>query len=780
MQTTTPDHRATRTGEPEVAPDADEEISESRAATKRLLGIGKPDPDALDRRDITARPARPPPPSQPMMAPSPASPTKPYHSVPFQAHPTARSGSPAKHATSDGSARVKGSSSSVSHPPVPPPQYTVRSQPIGLARSNSQSEIAPTISGGLARRLSVSSLSSEDDEDLNEASSRREPVNRPLLKHRSESLPSFPRLDVFGDSKEKNSGRAADAQELAQLPSNPKMWLPSHLALYLSETLSLHPALAADITAFIRNSRLSGRTFLRLKAADLEELGVNVRWRAALLEQGDQLRRESLGGRIFWGYEGGRRTEQQESQFATRSKSASALSHSARMPSQVSHRRRPSLEVEGSNSEDESSKEEWKRSWRRLNRGNNRVKGLARTFETVMETSERSVHGSPNVSPVKLPTQSPVKPSVPSDESTGQQRSFAWMREVDAERSNRARMASTDTDIGAASVESFAGRDDRPSVGASLASIDSTADHSDVFAPLPKVKSPDPSQFAPHTPNNRDNVADLRVSLAHGFDWRLYPDSPGYRQRTDSQSTDQSGLNSHEVEEAQERTLKPVRTASNASGGGSSRNFALSPASTEKRAGLADLFGLALPPTRKTTRVEPLDQDEMIEMLVKGFDDNERGTRKGSVVLIKKSQFAALQHRMEEVETQVALALESNGLHSPRKARSDQKENDVDQLEGRLIGLEHQTRLLASLSPGRGSPLHSRSYHSPLCPTQSRSTATGDEDDAFSNDGRPWWPDDSGALGWRALGGYVVAASIGIGIVAGEVVAAKLMGIRRR
>lgn len=41
--------------------------------------------------------------------------------------------------------------------------------------------------------------------------------------------------------------------------------------------------------------------------------------------------------------------------------------------------------------------------------------------------------------------------------------------------------------------------------------------------------------------------------------------------------------------------------------------------------------------------------------------------------------------------------------------------------------------------------------------------------------------DASGPLmSWTALGGYCVAASIGIGIVAGEVVVARLLGIRRR
>jgi len=75
--------------------------------------------------------------------------------------------------------------------------------------------------------------------------------------------------------------------------------------------------------------------------------------------------------------------------------------------------------------------------------------------------------------------------------------------------------------------------------------------------------------------------------------------------------------------------------------------------------------------------------------------------------------------------------------------------------------LEHQTRLLAALSTPDRSPLKDRNYHSPLCPTRSRSTTTDDE--AYQEDPKSWWTEDTN-LGWRALGGYVVAASIGIGV----------------
>jgi len=401
------------------------------------------------------------------------------------------------------------------------------------------------------------------------------------------------------------------------------MWLPSHLALYLSNALSLHPALATDITAFIRNSRLSGRTFLRLKSADLEELGVNIRWRSALLEAGDKLRRESLGGRLFWGYEGGRQSDEEEEKDKRSKPQASiGLSYPTSSILPISHRRRPSLEVEGSASEDESSKEEWKRSWRRLNRGTNRVKGLAKTFETVIETSERSINVSPAGSPVKNRTDSNQRPSRIWSSQEADEVSFTG--------SSRRRSDSVDSNMSAASVDSFSGR------YASSYAIQSSSGGSHRSSPslIANLSSPElDSAFArlsPVTPIKKSSPADQRVSFSEEFDWRLYPDSPGLRRNVDRDST---GEAYEEEEEEEEQTLKPVRTASTASRG-SSGKYALSPASTEKRAGLADLFGLEMPKTRRETK-KGVDGDEMVEMLVPGIDTIGKGGRKGSVVLIK-------------------------------------------------------------------------------------------------------------------------------------------------
>lgn len=414
--------------------------------------------------------------------------------------------------------------------------------------------------------------------------------------------------------------------------SNPKMWLPSHLALYLSNALALHPALAEDITAFIRNSRLSGRTFLRLKMADLEELGVNVRWRPALLEAGDKLRREALGGRIFWGYQGGSQSEEDTTKPTA---SSLGLSYPNSLSLPIAHRRRPSLEVEGSASEDESSKEEWKRSWRRLNRGKNRVKGLAKTFETVIETSERSINVTPATSPAKNRTDS-YKRSV---------RAWSQGQAGAGVLGTRTRSDSVDSITSSASVDSFEGRYASSNALESSPSIVEQPHDSSSKGPsfVAELSSPDlDSAFArptPVTPVRKESLADLhRVSFAKEYDWRFYPDSPGLRRRQMTEEDRATALQEDGAEE-EEKTLKPIRTAS--SGGGSTSNPALSPVSTEKRAGLADLFGLELPKARREPKRLIDLEDEMVEMLVPGVDETGRGGRKSSMVLIKSESLVS-------------------------------------------------------------------------------------------------------------------------------------------
>ncbi|KAK0199402.1 hypothetical protein DFS33DRAFT_230453 [Desarmillaria ectypa] len=99
---------------------------------------------------------------------------------------------------------------------------------------------------------------------------------------------------------------------LDDLPTNPKSWTPSQLSLYLSttlkvrsgETLQLPAPVAQDIAAFVRESRITGRSFLRMKEEDLEQFQINKLWRSALLSASRSLRQNVLKGRI-WGFGNG-------------------------------------------------------------------------------------------------------------------------------------------------------------------------------------------------------------------------------------------------------------------------------------------------------------------------------------------------------------------------------------------------------------------------------------------------------------------------------------------
>ncbi len=77
------------------------------------------------------------------------------------------------------------------------------------------------------------------------------------------------------------------------------------MALYLSHVLCLVPQpIVEDVSSFVRAQRMGGKLFLRLREADLDALGLNVRWRTLMMEAVRKLRRDCLMGRI-WGFEGG-------------------------------------------------------------------------------------------------------------------------------------------------------------------------------------------------------------------------------------------------------------------------------------------------------------------------------------------------------------------------------------------------------------------------------------------------------------------------------------------
>ncbi|KAI0648668.1 hypothetical protein C8Q79DRAFT_946344 [Trametes meyenii] len=110
---------------------------------------------------------------------------------------------------------------------------------------------------------------------------------------------------------------AAPPPSAEDLPENPKLWTPSQLATYLTsalrvtssgnpgevESIGLPPLVAKDIAAFVKSARIGGRTFLRMNEEDLEALGMNKKWRHALLAALRNLRQNVLKGRI-WGPDG--------------------------------------------------------------------------------------------------------------------------------------------------------------------------------------------------------------------------------------------------------------------------------------------------------------------------------------------------------------------------------------------------------------------------------------------------------------------------------------------
>lgn len=67
--------------------------------------------------------------------------------------------------------------------------------------------------------------------------------------------------------------------KLEDLPTNPKLWTPTQLSSYLTtalrvrsgEVMSLPLPVARDIAAFIKESKINGRLFLRLCEQDFDQ-----------------------------------------------------------------------------------------------------------------------------------------------------------------------------------------------------------------------------------------------------------------------------------------------------------------------------------------------------------------------------------------------------------------------------------------------------------------------------------------------------------------------------
>ncbi|KAK4055352.1 hypothetical protein OIO90_003190 [Microbotryomycetes sp. JL221] len=726
------------------------------------------------------------------------------------------------------------------HAPIPAPTYPVLSQQsVSLSRSPSLTDtnLGPTISGGLAsRRLSISSASEPDEDEDNDDMGqimRAERVERvePNLTRR-DSLPPSPvesnmKVDTMRDQLER---------ELRDLPPNPKMWLPSHLATYLAAQLSLHPVLRQDVTAFVRASRLSGRTFLRLRDSDLESLGVNVVWRKALNEARAILRRESLCGRVMWGFEGGTEVGDRPDDDAFGGFIANSRCNS--VEKRPPHNRRGSMDVEGSDLSDEEGKEEWKRSWRML-QGNRRVRGMVGRFEDVVEASRE---GTPNVSPVKVQLMTratmssvgmsrvgrayPLSPYPPNLIRTGEPHS---------------RESSTESQMSAASIDSGSAINVVAKFGPSslsnshLPSSFSSPSHADSPPPQYEIdhsSTTSSARSSPTTSASGPSAAEMSshdvspASVSPTLGNKPLPHVPNYQSLILSHAkpyglvrrpSHQRGAAIKDLHinadqgilfdpEDFQRDVETVKTSSPARANDlnlartTSVRFSNAVGRDGRHSKLGNLFGIDVPSQssrfnnrRRSHRSTCKDDDDDQE------NDDDVATLelgqggKGSMVLVRRSQLEELTKRMAEVETQVAFVQGQMSVAGSDMGNS----SEIDELDARMAGLE--TMLAIRPRDGTVSSCGGGSVSSVMTTTSTSSSMSSHAEilsrwfrNAFSSfslheiattshDSARALMDPNGPLmSWSTLGGYVVAASIGIGIVAGEVVAARVFGYNRR
>ncbi|KAK4047330.1 hypothetical protein OIV83_005508 [Microbotryomycetes sp. JL201] len=675
------------------------------------------------------------------------------------------------------------------HAPIPAPTYPILSQQsVSLSRSPSLTDasLEPTISGGLTRRLSISS--SEDDAEHEECGQimRAERYSRaePNLTRR-DSLPPSPlesimRFDTMKDKLE---------QELAELPPNPKLWLPSHLATYLATHLSLHPVLREDVTSFVRASRLSGRTFLRLRDSDLESLGVNIAWRKALNEARARLRRESLCGRVMWGFEGG-----DTSNLDMGSDNGDTKSGKQK---RQSHSRRGSMEVEGSDLSDEEGKEEWKRSWRML-QGNRRVRCMVGRFEDVVEASRE---GTPNVSPVK------IQPMTTRNRFAARQFPLSPypLKDQHQRESSGDSQASIDPGVDEDQADGAAAATERVSAPSRLATshLPSTFSSPSVAGtPPPLYEVTDSSrQTSPASaPQSTSSSADASpASVSPLLNTKPLPNVPNYqglilshshpyglvRRPSHHRQKDGRAEKEGRVDDGDGATVRSAPYKKAGSHTGASVRFS---DTDGRKSTLQDLFGIDVSAPGRDRDHSDVDRDEVLPFTVNGGRDS-----KGSMVLVKRSQLEELARRMNEVEMQVALV---QGQMSASNSVFDCSE--VEELDARLSQLEtvlqnhswhgttsstvsHASAIttMSSSASSSGSLSHtdilSRWFRNAFTTFSMHDIATASHDSA-----RMLMDPQGPLMGWTSLGGYILAASIGIGIVAGEVVVARVFGIRRR
>ncbi|PWZ00267.1 hypothetical protein BCV70DRAFT_200424 [Testicularia cyperi] len=186
---------------------------------------------------------------------------------------------------------------------------STRSRPKGLQSRHSEISSSPSaMSVHLPSSPSVpgSILSHQPSLPSPSASPSKRSTDLPQRRntiHRMPNSASTPELGLTIGGHLPRSGSEAErlAEAVSNLPTSPKVWTPSQVALYLTHVLGLVPRpVVEDVAAYVRSSRMGGRAFLRLSEKELERQGLNLKWRKLMIEAVRKLRRDALRGRI-WG-----------------------------------------------------------------------------------------------------------------------------------------------------------------------------------------------------------------------------------------------------------------------------------------------------------------------------------------------------------------------------------------------------------------------------------------------------------------------------------------------
>lgn len=448
---------------------------------------------------------------------------------------------------------------------------------------------------------------------------------------------------------------------------NPKNWLPSHLATYLSHTLSttptsqttlaLHPLISADITAFIRSSHLSGRSFLRLKDSDLDELGINKKWKPLLSLVREKLRREVLGGKI-WGFGSDATIDNNGNQGVEKVE-------------------------EKVEQEEEGEKENWKKSWRKLSSANSkggggRVKGMAQAFESPLPATPSS------------PTLSSTSSRYSDREGGRGNISFPSMF-GESRRSHRRNYSNSST-TSTASIDSGSGHDQFPLGFDKVDEFDSASQLQQYNLQqsnlLNKDDSIDPNITPHRTITNLPDISAEGIDSPSQYQSNISSHSkpyglvrrPSANNKTATNSiagslettpskitsrnsrrgiTDVSkegrstGFSEEESWRGDETLRSPIQQEPSSGPTSNSRKSSKSN-STNNRSALEGLFGLEIPQSTSTIineaeRRRILSEDlEIMTIQIGGGDNADGKGAKGSMVLVRRDQFQDLQRRLAE------------------------------------------------------------------------------------------------------------------------------------